>query len=217
MKVHPDADIFPMMPDDELAVLAEDIKANGLIHPIITGDFEGGEVLVDGRNRLRACEMAGVKPTFRKLNGEDQKAFILSVNINRRHMTAGQRAMATAVIYPTPTKLKRKRAGQAGSGRGPDQIDSSILAKARAVLAFAPDLASAVLAGSVTLNDAHAKVKQDRLTLESTEASMARLRAEAPDIADLVVEEKLKLAEGLSALDARITETRRQQETATRV
>jgi hypothetical protein len=29
-KVHPLADLLPMMPDDELAKLGEDIKANGL-------------------------------------------------------------------------------------------------------------------------------------------------------------------------------------------
>jgi hypothetical protein len=33
---------------------------------------------------------------FQKINGQDQKAYILSVNINRRHLTAAQRTMATA-------------------------------------------------------------------------------------------------------------------------
>ena len=54
----------------------------------------------DGRNRMRACEIAGVAPKFQKINGQDQKAYILSVNINRRHMSAAQRAMAVAMIYP---------------------------------------------------------------------------------------------------------------------
>ncbi len=46
-----------MMTDDELAGLAADIKANGLIHPIVT---DAAGVVIDGRNRLRACEIAGV-------------------------------------------------------------------------------------------------------------------------------------------------------------
>jgi hypothetical protein len=37
--------------------------------------------LIDGRNRLKACEIAGVAPTFRDLNGEDPVAFIVSANL----------------------------------------------------------------------------------------------------------------------------------------
>src|SRR3954454_14399580 len=95
--VHPAADIFPMMSEDELASMAEDILANGLIHPIVL-DAEG--VLVDGRNRLRACGMAGVEPTFRRLNGEDTEAFIVSANLARRNLNKAQQAMALAMIYP---------------------------------------------------------------------------------------------------------------------
>jgi ParB-like chromosome segregation protein Spo0J len=58
--VHPIADLFPMMTDEELANLAADIKANGLIHPIVV-DKDG--VLLDGRNRDRACEIAGIEPS----------------------------------------------------------------------------------------------------------------------------------------------------------
>jgi disulfide oxidoreductase YuzD len=48
LKVHPLIDLFPMMSEEELADLAEDIKANGLIYPIVID----GDVLIDGRNRL---------------------------------------------------------------------------------------------------------------------------------------------------------------------
>jgi hypothetical protein len=65
------------MPPNELADLAEDIRANGLIHPIVV---DGDGILIDGRNRLRACELAGVEPTFRSINGADAAAFIASAN-----------------------------------------------------------------------------------------------------------------------------------------
>jgi hypothetical protein len=177
-----------MMPDDELATLAEDIKQNGQVHPIIISDYEGEEVLLDGRNRLRACEIAGVKPTFKKLNGEDQKAFILSVNINRRHMTVGQRTMAVAMVYPTPARLRTKGSGAATASR----LNPSYLACARNVLARAPNLAKAVVSGAITLSEADKRVGDERRALERTEANMARIRAEAPDLAELVVEEKLE-------------------------
>jgi hypothetical protein len=48
--VHPAADLFPMMPDDELDELAADIEKHGLRQAI---DFQGDELL-DGRNRLAA-------------------------------------------------------------------------------------------------------------------------------------------------------------------
>ena len=47
-------------------------------------------------------------PATRHLNGEDPTDFVFSQNIARRHMTKGQRAMAVAMIYPEPAKLKRK-------------------------------------------------------------------------------------------------------------
>jgi ParB-like chromosome segregation protein Spo0J len=53
---HPAADLFPFMSDDELAELAVDIRAHGLLEPIVLLDG----LVLDGRNRLRACEAAGV-------------------------------------------------------------------------------------------------------------------------------------------------------------
>jgi hypothetical protein len=54
-------------------------------------------VLIDGRNRFAACNLAGVEPDFETLpDGIDPVAYILSSNINRRHMNKGQQAMAIA-------------------------------------------------------------------------------------------------------------------------
>ena len=52
------------------------------------------------RNRLKACKLAGVEPRFEDLNGQDPAAFIVSANIERRHMTKGQRAMAAGHDLP---------------------------------------------------------------------------------------------------------------------
>ena len=94
-----------MMSEPELADLAADIAENGLIHPIMLGtweDDEGSKVegVIDGRNRLRACEIAEVAPKFAKLNGADPLAYIVSSNVERRSLTVGQKAIATALIYP---------------------------------------------------------------------------------------------------------------------
>ena len=63
--VHPFADKFPLMADDELAALGADIVANGLKHPIVFWDTNKGtpefqRFLIDGRNRLEAMERVGL-------------------------------------------------------------------------------------------------------------------------------------------------------------
>jgi ParB-like chromosome segregation protein Spo0J len=60
-KVHPAAEVFPLMEDDELEALGKDITENGLKQPIMMFDAEGGPVVLDGRNRLEAMERAGIK------------------------------------------------------------------------------------------------------------------------------------------------------------
>jgi ParB-like chromosome segregation protein Spo0J len=98
------------MSKDDLASLVESIKTSGLIHPIVLGKWEEDgdtvEGIVDGRNRLAACKIAGVEPRFTKLNGEDVKSFIAAENLERRNMNASQKAMAPAMIFPEPEEAK---------------------------------------------------------------------------------------------------------------
>ena len=57
-KVHPAADLFPLMPPDELRALAEDIRKNGLRNRVALIPGPDGEpILIDGRNRLDAYEL----------------------------------------------------------------------------------------------------------------------------------------------------------------
>lgn len=94
MKHHEYANLFPMLSDTELKSLADDIRTNGLETPITT--HEGA--ILDGRNRNRACEIAGVEPQFADFKGEDALAFVISHNLHRRHLTESQRAMVAAKL-----------------------------------------------------------------------------------------------------------------------
>lgn len=94
MKTHEYADLFPMLSDAELKSLSADIAENGLQAPITT--YEGK--ILDGRNRYRACEMAGVDPTLEEYKGADPLAFVVSHNLIRRHLDEGQRGMVGARI-----------------------------------------------------------------------------------------------------------------------
>lgn len=103
--VHAIASLFPMLSDDELDALAEDIKENGQREPIaITlSDLDDLDslVVIDGRNRYAACIRAGVTPWFEKrysVRPDKIGPWIISTNIHRRHLEKGQRA-AIAVEY----------------------------------------------------------------------------------------------------------------------
>jgi hypothetical protein len=111
---HPLAEIFPMLPDAELHDLAEDIKKNGLRELIVLHE---GQIL-DGRNRYRACEIAGVDARFTKFSGSSPTSFVVSANIRRRHLTPSQKAMAGAKIesFFIEEAQKRKSESQAKPG-----------------------------------------------------------------------------------------------------
>jgi N6-adenosine-specific RNA methylase IME4/predicted transcriptional regulator len=89
LPIHPLADLFPMLPDDELQALVDDIKQNGLQHPATTLDG----LILDGRNRARACKAAGVALRTVPYTGTDPRAFVISSNLHRRHLNESQRAM----------------------------------------------------------------------------------------------------------------------------
>lgn len=90
--IHAAAAVFPMMPDDELQALADDIKAHGLTHRIVVD----GRFILDGRNRLAACSLAAVTPEFVEHKPDDVVAYIIGANIHRRHLTTAQRAAIAA-------------------------------------------------------------------------------------------------------------------------
>lgn len=208
MEHHPLANVFPMMTDEELADLAADIKANGLIHPIVVD--EAGR-LVDGRNRQRACEIAGVEPQYEQLNGRDAAAFIVSANLERRNLSKGQQAMAMAMIYPEAAK-----GGRGKTVQKPESFGRQRLSDARAVLRHSRALAEDVLADRKKLDDVLKIVEEHRRESASTDARMAELRRYAPEVAAMVADERLTLEAGLAELRERQRRIRQCIDDATR-
>lgn len=94
-EVHPFADAFPLIDGEEFGELVRDIKRNGLREPIILNHDR--TILVDGRNRWRACEEAGSDPVFETLPERYTEPMILdlivSKNMARRQLNPGQRAL----------------------------------------------------------------------------------------------------------------------------
>ena len=97
---HPLADIFPLIEGEEFDQLVESIRAsNGPRDPIIMLDG----MILDGRNRARACEAAGVEPKYSPLPpGVDPVEFVVDKNLRRRHLNESQRGMAAAKLANMP-------------------------------------------------------------------------------------------------------------------
>jgi ParB-like chromosome segregation protein Spo0J len=108
MEHHEYAGLFPLLSDSDLRVLADDIAANGLTSPIVRD--EAGLIL-DGRNRERACVIAGIEPRYTTFRGTDDEklAMVISANLHRRHLTTSQRASVAARLLPIYEAQAAKR------------------------------------------------------------------------------------------------------------
>lgn len=180
-QVHPIADLFPLLGDEELVALADDIKHQGLRESIVlTAD---GKTLVDGRNRYRACDLLAMDPNYDKLGAHYTESmirdYIVSANLRKRDLTPSQRAMLAADLEPFYA-VKAKERQLAGlkhqdivmadpPERGLARDNAAVAAgaagrtvsSAKAVVRDAPDLADKVRAGELAL-DAADKMRKQR-------------------------------------------------------
>lgn len=182
--IHPAAELFPLIGDEQLSELAQDIRVNGLREPCW---LNRDGVLLDGRNRIRACQKAGVKPDFRQYDGEDEVGFIVSLNLRRRHLNEDERAFLAVGLIPLYEEQGRLAKAQAGASAAPGRpekdgaslhhlsrdesrrstaraakdvnVTSRRVAQAKRVAEHAPDLIPQVVAGSMSISKAETIVK----------------------------------------------------------
>ncbi|WP_445222218.1 hypothetical protein ACKWRH_21420 [Bradyrhizobium sp. Pa8] len=96
IKFHPLANLFPMLSDQELEDLGEDMRANGQLEDVILHR----DMILDGRNRYTAATRKGLPVRTSLFQGDDREAlnWVISKNLKRRHLTESQRAMVAARI-----------------------------------------------------------------------------------------------------------------------
>lgn len=98
LEYHPIANIFPLIDGSEFDELVADIRQHGVREPVWLHE---GKIL-DGRNRYRAASAAGVDCPMRTYDGDDPIAFVVSLNLKRRHLSESQRAMVAAKLANMP-------------------------------------------------------------------------------------------------------------------
>lgn len=225
-RVHPLADLFPMLDERELGALADDIKANGLRESIkVTADG----TLVEGRNRLEACELAGVEPRFETVDG-DIGDLIVSANIMRRHMTKGQIAILAVVAELGVTLPENDVATVAteNSGRAPRQYDFRRQARKRVenlvslkmiedatqIVDWAPNQARLILDGAAGWRES-LDIARERRNQTRSEDNRRKIMAEdSPELLAQVDDGSggLTLDEAWRNREARIAQRREQEQ-----
>jgi len=200
LAAHPAAEAYRLMTEDELAELAASIAEHGLRDPITVGFIGAQRWIVDGRNRERACEIAGVPREYEEIefaNEDELRAFVADRN-ERRNITAGQKAMAHAILFP-------EDGGKGGRGKKTSQslggFGRELLRQARAVLIYAPTLVENVRDGG-SLDEAYGIAMTAKRAPE-TDGAMRQKLARERDLLALVQDGKISLREAVAALDER--------------
>lgn len=132
-EVHAAAALFPMIGDAEWPSFVDDIRTNGQRKKIVRIRVGPSWLILDGRNRLRACLELKIEPEFRIFgeetsDGADPIAFVVSENVHRRHLNETQRAFVGAELVPMYEAHAKERQRAAGgdkrSGERPLTLNS---------------------------------------------------------------------------------------------
>jgi protein gp37 len=130
--VHPAANLFPLIEGQDFDVLCDSIGKDGLEQDIVL-THDG--MLLDGRNRLRACYVTGQLERFRRLGemyANGYVGYVVRLNIHRRHLSASEKAAIAAEaldMYEAEAKARQRdsKIGNKNAAKTTDQrIDQLI-------------------------------------------------------------------------------------------
>ncbi len=121
---HPLAEALPLMDGTAFEELVADIEQHGQRDPITL--YEG--MILDGRNRYRACRMLGVECRTEEWEGKGSPvAFVVSKNLRRRDLDASQRAMVVAAF--ATLEIGNVKAQKSGGCQQPPKLSNAEAAK----------------------------------------------------------------------------------------
>jgi len=215
MRFHPVCDLFPAMNGDEFAALVEDIREHGVRIPVATHDG----AIIDGRNRWKACKKLGIDCPTKEWNGKGSLvAFVVGLNLRRRHLTPSQSACVAAEMVPMLAKeveaaaREKQREGGKKAGRGrPDSSGANVrhtsrepkssehaartvgvspryVEEALRLKRDAPAKFEDVRSGRSTLSEAKQEIRQEKREALAAELAMAPLPEPTGKFAVVVVD-----------------------------
>jgi hypothetical protein len=200
MQLHELAGLFPAMSEAEFSALKSDIEVNGQREPIWV---LAGRV-IDGKHRLRACRELGIEPAQREYLGCDPIAFVVSMNLHRRHLEHGQRAMLGDRIREAYDEEARKRMAAGGGDRGNQHTGGKVAGPVNlpdpATTGDARDQAGQAVGVSGKSIDQARHVRRDGVPalVRAVETGVAKVSA-AAEIAHLPPDQQQTVLERVSA------------------
>ena len=83
--------------------------------------LKGHASVLDGRNRQEACEIAGIKPIYEQWvdPGCGPTRWVISMNLERRHLTASQRACIAVLAIPLLAEEAKQTKAMSGARQVP--------------------------------------------------------------------------------------------------
>ncbi len=170
--------------EGDLRELADSIKANGVVQPIIVRPFDGGYQLIAGERRFRAAEMVGlatIPAVVREVTDEQLFEWSLVENIHRRDLNPIERARAYQHYLGAFSLTQTEAAERLGEDRSvianylrlldlPEELRQMLIdgrlsmGHARAILALPTDelrrkLANRALAGRLSVREVERLVR----------------------------------------------------------
>ena len=181
IEIHPVAGKFPLLVGSDYEELVRDIRDRGQLHPVVIHENQ----LLDGRNRVRACDELNIAPVEIEWDAPDGVTageWIISTNLQRRHLTSQQRAMLAADpdILDVLEAEARERQGTrtdlgdivqtiAQGSKSRDnaaktfQTNHQYVQEAKKIRKQKPELVEPVINGTMSLKEAKKKVESAEL------------------------------------------------------
>jgi ParB-like chromosome segregation protein Spo0J len=112
IKIHPAAELLPELEGSDFIEFLKRIQYQGQKQPIIIWEETGQ--LVDGRNRLKVCNLLNIDPIVeaRSFKDEDEVIeYIFDANLSRRHLSKEKRAFIAADLAKLKKGRRKKKDG----------------------------------------------------------------------------------------------------------
>lgn len=173
LEAHPLAKAFPLLEPAEFEKFVANIREVGITDPIMLLDG----MILDGRNRYRACETLGIEcPTLQYDKRIEPAEYVLAENLHRRHLTPKQQAHSVLAMTEIVDRIRSERAEHRDASGGGASVSGDTDAP---IGRTAEVLAKKAGVSPATINRAEAEAKAEaEETGEPVETIHARKAAE---------------------------------------